>query len=117
MGGGDWVAQFSPGFLSVGAILGERRILPRTGEPSFDVWIRASGDSSEKSPEGRRARASSGKSPRDSELWEDALVRVGRGWIVGPPGPSREAAPAIKGEPRRRNPSPIFGVSQGEKLG
>ena len=80
VGGGNWVDQFTSGFPFIGAVP-EGSVYHLTQENSLPI---PDSELLDTAPEGRKARMSSRKSPRDSELWEGALLQVKKGWLEGP---------------------------------
>ena len=85
--GESWVDPFTSCCPPMGAASGEG-VYPILHDASPPI---AAAQHPERSPERRKARIPSRKSPRDSGMWEETHFLAGKGWLEGPHEPSRDA--------------------------
>lgn len=85
--GRSWVAQFTSGFPMIGTVSegGVYRLTQKIASPVSESELL------DGAPGRRKARIFPRKSPRDSELWGESRLCVGKGWLDGPHALSRDA--------------------------
>ena len=112
MGGGLWVDQCASCFPRIGAI-SEPGVYPEKGDPSTPIQASELLSGSSKRC---TARFYASRCPRESKLWDVALLQVEKGWLEGPFEVSADSVIRQNGEDFQGNPAFRFGVLRGKKL-